>query len=138
MSRSAGGMSSLRTRTPALLLLGAIVLAAGCREPAPEVMPRQVSESPFHYPQALWDAYVEGETVLAIQVNAQGTVDSAWVAASSGHEAFDSAAVDGAQRLVFEPASRGGEAVAVQVLLPVQFQRRPLDPEGGVSPEPDP
>ncbi len=128
---------SVGGRLPAWLLLGVIALTTGCREPAPEVMPRQISESPFHYPQPLWDAYVEGETVLAIHVNAEGTVDSAWVASSSGHEEFDSAAVDGAQRLVFEPASRGGESVAVQVLLPVQFQRQrpdsasiePSDPE---------
>ncbi len=137
MNRSAGGIVNVHGRFPVWLLLGAILLAAGCREPVPEVMPRQISESPFHYPQRLWDDYVEGETILAIHVNAEGTVDSAWVAASSGYEAFDSSAVEGAQRLVFEPASRDGESVAVQVLLPVQFQRQrpdsasiePTDPE---------
>jgi protein TonB len=131
-------MLSVRLRYPALCLLGTVLVTTGCRESAPEVMPRQISESPFHYPQRLWDEYVEGETVLAIHVNEEGTVDTAWVAATSGHEAFDSAAVEGAQRLVFEPASRGGEPVAVQVLLPVQFQRQRPDSLGNVPPDPDP
>lgn len=98
-----------------------LALMAGCSEPAPEVLPRQITESVFQYPETLWDDRIEGETLLAIAVSAEGTVDSAWVEQTSGHEEFDSAAVEGARRLRFEPASRRGEPVAVQVHLPVQF-----------------
>ena len=97
------------------------VVIVGCTESAPEIPPRQITEPVFQYPESLWDEQVEGETLLAIAVSAQGTVDSAWVEQTSGHAAFDSAAVEGARLLRFEPASRDGEAVAVRVHLPVQF-----------------
>lgn len=95
--------------------------AAGCQEQLPETSPRQLSASPFQYPEELWDAGVEGETTLRIFVTAQGSVDSVRVEQSSGHAAFDSSAVHGAQALRFEPARRGEEPVGVWVLLPVEF-----------------
>lgn len=100
------------------LLLGFV---AGCQEPAPETPPRQLAGSPFHYPEQLWDAGVEGETLLRLYVNAEGRVDTARVERSSGHEEFDSAAVAGAPDLRFEPAQRAQQPVGVWVLLPVQF-----------------
>ena len=93
----------------------------GCAEVPPETPPQQLPGSPFHYPEALWDAGVEGETILEIHVSAAGRVDSARVDRSSGHAEFDSAAVHGARDLRFEPAMRGDDSVAVRVLLPVQF-----------------
>lgn len=100
----------------------ALVLAAGCAEPAPEVPPRQLAGSPFHYPEDLWDAGVEGETLLRLFVNPLGAVDSTRIERTSGHEAFDSAAVAGSRDLRFEPARQGDEPVGVWVLLPVQFE----------------
>ena len=100
--------------------VGASLLLA-CAEPAPEVPPRQISSSPFHYPEELWDAGVEGETILELHLSDTGAVDSANVETTSGYPAFDSAAVAGADDLEFEPARRGDETVAVRVLLPVQF-----------------
>jgi TonB family protein len=102
--------------------LAVVVTISGCAEPPPDVPPRQLSESPFHYPEELWDARVEGETLLEIHVSSTGTVDSARVRETSGHAEFDSAAVTGARDLRFEPARRGNDSVAVRVLLPVQFQ----------------
>lgn len=96
-------------------------ILSGCADPPPEVPPRQLSTSPFHYPEELWDAGVEGETILEIHLSEVGAVDSARVQTSSGYPAFDSAAVAGAEDLEFEPARRGEENVAVRVLLPVQF-----------------
>lgn len=98
-----------------------MLLAAGCGEQLPETPPRQIAGSPFHYPEDLWDAGVEGETVLRLFVTESGQVDSARVERSSGYASFDSAAVDGSRDLRFEPALRGEEAVGVWVLLPVQF-----------------
>ena len=102
----------------------AIALVAalyGCTEPQPEVPPRQLTESFFQYPESLWDAGVEGETILELLVSEEGGVDSITVETSSGYEEFDSAAVVGARDLEFEPAQRGERNVAVRVLLPVQF-----------------
>lgn len=99
-------------------LLGVLV---GCTEPLPEVPPRQLPGSPFHYPEELWDAEVEGETLLRLFVTGEGQVDSVRVERESGYPAFDSSAVAGAQDLRFEPARRGEQPVSVWVLLPVQF-----------------
>jgi periplasmic protein TonB len=103
--------------------VGSLLLVAGCNrsDPLPETPPRQVSESPFHYPEELWDAGVEGQTVLKVFVAENGRVDTVHVEQSSGHAAFDTAAVAGAHRLLFEPALRGDEPMGVWVLLPVQF-----------------
>lgn len=103
--------------------------ACGTTEAPPEIPPRQISESPFHYPEDLWDAGIEGETTLKVFVTSGGTVDSTQVETSSGHAAFDSAAVEGAHRLRFEPARRGDEPVGAWVLLPVQFDMTDAAPE---------
>lgn len=104
----------------------------GCAERPPDTPPRQLTTSTFHYPEELWDAGVEGETVLELHVSERGTVDSARVQSSSGFAEFDSAAVQGAADLRFEPARRGSDSVAVKVLLPVQFQLP--DDSGGIPP----
>jgi protein TonB len=104
------------------VLLLSLPAAAGCREePVAETPPRQVSPSPFHYPEELWDAGVSGQTTLRIFITAAGMVDSVGVERGSGHAAFDSAAVRGARELRFQPATRGGEPSGVWRLLPVQF-----------------
>ncbi|HEX2190576.1 MAG TPA: energy transducer TonB [Longimicrobiaceae bacterium] len=106
-----------------LPLLAGLALAAGCeQEPLPETPPRQLSASEFQYPEELWDAGVEGETVLRLFVTAGGTVDSVLVERTSRHSAFDQAAAEGARQLRFEPARRGEEPVGAWVLLPVQFR----------------
>ena len=57
-------------------------------------------------PEDLWDAGIEGETVLRLYVTESGAVDSVRVEKGSGHLAFDSSAVLGARDLRFEPATR--------------------------------
>jgi TonB family protein len=114
-----------RTKNRSIRVAAAIGLlgAASCggSEPLPETPPRQISGSTFQYPEELWDENIEGQTILRIFVTEAGTVDSVAVETSSGHAAFDSAAVHGAHRLQFEPARRGEEPVGIWVLLPVDF-----------------
>jgi protein TonB len=126
-------MTPDRTMIP--LALAAVLLAsAACEaEPVPESPPQQVAAASFQYPEDLWDAGVEGETLLRLYVGPGGTVDSTRVERTSGHPAFDQAAAEGAQELRFEPARRGEEAVGAWVLLPVQFK---MTPEGGAQPDP--
>ena len=111
-------------RSPTAAALAALaLLAAACeREPIPSTPPRQVSESPFQYPEELWDAGVEGETTLKLYIDATGRVDSAQVAKGSGYAAFDSAALAGSRALRFQPATEDGEAVGKWFLLPVKFE----------------
>ena len=115
IERSLMRLSNLLVAAP----LGVLLVA--CAEAPPEVPPEQLSENSFHYPEELWDAGVEGETILEILVSEEGAVDSVFVEESSGYAAFDSSAVEGARMLRFEPARRGDDSVSVRVLLPVQF-----------------
>ena len=100
----------------------------GAEVPVTEPVPL-AGASPFEYPIALWDARVEGETILMVHVTDVGAVDSAYVLSSSGHAAFDSAAVTGSRVLRFEPGRRGEEPIASWARLPVRF-RMPADSAG--------
>ena len=111
-----------------LLLLG----LSACEEAEPVTPPRQMPGSPFHYPEELWDAGVEGETVLRLWVNPEGAVDSVLVERTSEYPAFDSAAVNGARDLLFEAARQGDTVVGAWVLLPVQFDLPGGDSAGAV------
>ena len=113
------------------VLLAAAALSACRREPVVETAPRQLVPPPFQYPEELWDAGVEGKTVLRIRVNEQGRVDSVKVDTTSGHKGFDSAAVAGTSELRFAPATRGATPVAQWVVLPVEFQIQ--QPESAAS-----
>lgn len=81
-------------------------------------------EVPVDYPLELWDHGVEGETVLNVRVNERGEVDSAVVLESSGHAAFDSAALAGIADLRFSPARRDGKRIAVWARIPVRFTKK--------------
>jgi protein TonB len=82
-------------------------------------------EVPIEYPLRLWDQDLEGETLLRVRVTDTGEVDSVVVVESSGHGAFDSAAVAGALEMKFRPARRGGKRIEVWAQVPVHFSKRP-------------
>jgi periplasmic protein TonB len=109
--------------------LAACLALASCAEEMEETPPQQIATSPFHYPEELWDAQVEGETVLRLYVNPEGLVDSVQVDRGSGYAAFDSAAVRGVVDLRFDPARRGDDPVGAWILLPVRFEQ-PRDAGG--------
>jgi TonB family protein len=99
---------------------------SACANDAPLVLPvAEEQETPFVYPESLWDEGVEGQAVVMVHVTAEGAVDSVYVRTTSGYEAMDSAALRGARELRFEPGRRGVEAVDVWVRLPVRFSRTP-------------
>ena len=105
-------------------LFSALVAAAGCaadrdiEQPAP-----LFGAVPIEFPLDLWDAGVEGETLLKVGVNELGHVDSAVVVRSSGYPAFDSAAVRGAMQLQFRPAKKKGKRIEVWANVPVRFSK---------------
>jgi periplasmic protein TonB len=113
--------------TRGAVLAAGLLLAACERGPVPETPPRQLSESPFPYPEGLWDAQVEGQTTLRLFISDRGSVDTVRIDHGSGYAAFDSAALAGSRSLRFQPATRGGEAVAAWFLLPVKFELNPAD-----------
>ena len=108
---------------PALL---AAVLALGCTADQEIERPAPLyGEVPIDYPLEMWDQDIEGETLLRVRVTDMGHVDSVLVLESSGHEAFDSAAIAGARDLRFRPARRNGKRIVVWAEVPVHFSKRP-------------
>jgi protein TonB len=123
-------MARFRTGRYALPL--AALLLAACGKEQPQTPPHQrAAGSPFHYPEELWDAGVEGETLLRIFVGEGGGVDTIRVERTSGYAAFDSSAVHGAREIRFDPAHRGTVPVGAWVLLPVQFELPASDSANG-------
>jgi TonB family protein len=115
-------MNTLRT-TARWLGCIAVLAVCGC-EPHNQVVtqPTVVADTnPVKYPLTMWDARVEGETVLLVHVNEHGDVDSTRVDRSSGHAEFDSAASEGARKLRFTPGRRGEKYVAMWTRIPVRF-----------------
>lgn len=126
---------------PTRILIALFLCLAGpaaCqRRPVVETEPVALTPPSFQYPEDLWDAGVEGRTVLRILITEQGAVDSARVETPSGYAAFDSAALAGTSALRFQPARRDGTPVRKWVLLPVEFDITPAPPGGGASPKPE-
>lgn len=88
------------------------------------VLPQPMSSNPpVEYPVELWDANIEGETILMIHVDAEGLVVSVEVDEASGSPGLDSAAVQGGRQLRFVPGRRGDRRVGAWVRLPVRFRR---------------
>ena len=125
---------SLSARLP-FLAFAAFTAAAACeRKPVVETQPVPRTQVAFQYPEELWDAGVEGKTVLAILVDTAGRVDSVRVETPSRHPAFDSAAIAGTDSLRFEPARRDGTPVRKWVLLPVEFEITATDSAASAGP----
>lgn len=117
-------------------LLGVAVMTACAEPPArdgdaprieamPDERPMMVNrELPFHYPGDLYARKLQGNVMLRLFIDANGTTvpDSTRVEASSGYAAFDSAAVTGSLELRFIPAKLRGEPMAMTILFPVYFR----------------
>lgn len=100
-----------------------LVLLSACGGGEVEGPTPLYGEIPIEYPLDLWDADVEGETLLRVRVTEEGAVDSVEVLEASGYPAFDSAAVRGALFLQYDPARRNGNRISVWAKVPVQFTK---------------
>ena len=108
------------------VISGMLVAAFSCGVASEIEQPMPLlDEMTIDYPLSLWDQAIEGETLLRVLVTEEGSVDSVEIFESSGHPAFDSAAVAGVINLQFDPATQDGESIGVWVTLPVQFSKRP-------------
>jgi periplasmic protein TonB len=76
------------------------------------------------YPSSAKRLGAQGTTLLRVHVLADGRVGEVLVQESAGHSELDRAAAEAVRQWRFEPARRGPEAVAMWVLLPVEFRLR--------------
>ena len=76
------------------------------------------------YPKGARQRGEQGDVVLEIRVNAEGTVDTVKVAVSSGFGELDEAAAKAAKAAKFKPARSGREPVASTARLKLQFKLR--------------
>jgi TonB family protein len=111
----------------------AALAAAGCAADQEIERPAPLyGDVPIDYPLELWDSDIEGQTLLRVRVTVMGQVDSVVVLESSGHLAFDSAAITGARDLRYRPARRNGKRIVVWAEVPVHFSKRPR-PDSALS-----
>lgn len=74
------------------------------------------------YPPAARRAGAEGTTLLMVHVLVDGSIGEVRIERSAGHTALDRAAADAVTQWHFEPAKSGSQAVAVWVVIPVEFR----------------
>ena len=74
------------------------------------------------YPKGARQRGEQGDVILEIRVNAEGTVDDVKVAESSGFAELDEAAVRAAKSAKFTPARSGRDPVASTARLKLQFK----------------
>ena len=74
------------------------------------------------YPKGARQRGEQGDVVVEIRVNAEGTVDEVKVATSSGFPELDEAAVRAARAAKFSPARSGHDPVASTARLKLQFK----------------
>lgn len=130
-----------RTRTaargPLTAALAGGLVAAGCGEAEIEAPSLRFAETAVEYPVELWDRDVEGTALVRVLVNAEGGVDSVTIAEGSGEAVLDSAALEGALQMVFEPARVNGKPARVWARVPVHFSKRDAGPGQSEPPPPD-
>jgi len=119
-SVSRHGLPRVAALLHGVLVLSALSLGCGAGGEVEDPTPLY-GEVPIEYPPDLWDADVEGQTLLRVRVTETGGVDSVEVIEPSGYPAFDSAAVRGALQLQYTPARRKGNRISVWAKVPVHF-----------------
>ncbi len=79
---------------------------------------------PPEYPALARRRHLQGTVVLEVSVSAEGAVEEVRVEESSGHKVLDRAALRAVWNWLFEPGRRGGERIAMRVMVPVRFDLR--------------
>ncbi|HEV7589114.1 MAG TPA: energy transducer TonB [Longimicrobium sp.] len=78
------------------------------------------------YPSMLRDAGVTGHTTVLLVIDKTGAVEPGSITVQeTTHDQFRDAAIRAAQRFRFRPAKLHGEAVAVSISIPIEWQIQP-------------
>lgn len=78
------------------------------------------------YPQSALDAGAEGQPMVSVNINPDGSVHSVTLTRSSGNPAIDQAAIQAARNSRFQPVS-GGASVPIEYDLTIEGSRRNRD-----------
>jgi len=74
------------------------------------LFPRRARENGWH-----------GRVIMRLRISPTGTVESATIHKSSGHQLLDDSAIKATTQWQFQPAKDGGFPVASNVDIPIQF-----------------
>lgn len=74
------------------------------------------------YPPEAFRAGEEGTVVLRVDVDASGNPGNVDIVSRSGSRDLDRAAIEAVRKWKFRPAMQGGQAVASQVEVPIDFR----------------
>lgn len=125
---------SIPAKTAIAALLATGLLAACEAPPAPQSVPstevKAVDTPPPEYPMALACDGIGGKVVLWLTIGTDGSVTGVQTRESSGQPAFDAAALEAVRDWRFRAATRNGQPVEKQILVPMTFNAPPMEPEG--------
>ncbi|MGF1570202.1 MAG: TonB family protein [Nodosilinea sp.] len=79
-----------------------------------------------NYPQSALDAGAEGQPMVSVDINPDGSVRSVTLTRSSGNPAIDQAAIEAARSSQFQPVS-GGASVPIEYDLTIEGSQRNRD-----------
>lgn len=85
-------------------------------------LPRISKNQDPKYPSLLLAKGIGGVVRLRVLVNQDGLVDQLNVDRSSGHKAFDDAAVQAVRVWEFDPAIEEGKSVSMEIIVPIRFK----------------
>ena len=93
--------------------------------PAPAIadrtLPQPLSSPAPRYPREALRMGAGGTVRVRVTVAADGSVDRLELAESSGNRYLDRAALETVRRWRFQPATRGGQPTAADVVVPITF-----------------
>lgn len=92
---------------------------------ADRALPEPLETPAPRYPQEALRMRAGGTVRVKVVVAADGSVDRLELAEASGNRFLDRAALDAVRRWRFRPATRGGQPVAAEAVVPIVF-----NPEG--------
>ena len=88
---------------------------------ADSATPTPISRPAPRYPREALSRGIGGTVQVRAVVASDGSVERMEVATSSGNRYLDRAAMEAVRRWKFKPAVRGGQAVAAEVIVPLEF-----------------
>lgn len=74
-----------------------------------------------NYPSSLLRKNIGGKVIVSVTVDADGSVSSASIKTSSGHQELDDAAIHAARKWKFKPGTRGGKPAKSVCVIPYSF-----------------